>query len=154
MKTLDEVIKALEICGQTDINRSCKDCPYPDDQMCINYLQNDALHYLTIYKMCVESERKARIANREYNSPLTWDELKELIDKPVWIYELWEWNDSWSGSWRIISDVGEYIEGEGAVYTKEDDVYDQDEMGKTWIAYRKEREHADEAGNVSPSEKA
>jgi len=73
------------------------------------------------------------------NPPLTWNQLTELIDKPVWIYEKWAWNDSWTGSWRIISDVAEYIEDAGALYTKEDDVYDQDEMGETWIAYRRER---------------
>lgn len=50
MKTLDEVIKAMLICKNEDIDRTCKGCPMPDTEMCINELMTDALHYLKEYQ--------------------------------------------------------------------------------------------------------
>ena len=50
MTPLNEVIKALSICKNPDINRTCKDCPMPDTQKCIEILMTDALHYLREYQ--------------------------------------------------------------------------------------------------------
>ena len=51
MKTLDEVIKAFEICDET-VTANCPDCPYDID--CENVpgedLRTDALHYLKEYR--------------------------------------------------------------------------------------------------------
>lgn len=52
MKTLDEVIKALEWCTEPD-QSVCSACPYADDDKCY---EKDALHYLKEYK-----ERGTRI---------------------------------------------------------------------------------------------
>ena len=54
MKSLDEVIKSLEICTKSDTHRNCKDCPYPDDERCFDALMSDALAYLREY-LSVES---------------------------------------------------------------------------------------------------
>ena len=55
MKTLDEVIKALEICDET-VTANCPDCPYDLD--CENVpredLRADALYYLKAYKEMVD----------------------------------------------------------------------------------------------------
>lgn len=84
MRTLNEVIKAIEICKNPDINRSCKDCPMPDDQMCINYLLEDALQYLKWYKELADNSEA--FAEWKENPPLTWDELCriDMIGEPVW----------------------------------------------------------------------
>jgi hypothetical protein len=61
MKTLDEVIKAWEICDET-VTANCPDCPYNID--CENVpgedLKADTLHYL-----------------KEYNEHLKWEAYEE-----------------------------------------------------------------------------
>ena len=45
MKTIDEVIKALDnSCAR------CGECPYCEDKYCRNELENDALQYLKEYR--------------------------------------------------------------------------------------------------------
>ena len=64
MKTLDEIIKAISICKNADINRTCKDCPMPDTHECMGILMTDALWYIRNYRdllqdlvrMCQDSE--------------------------------------------------------------------------------------------------
>ena len=51
MMTLDEVIKAFEICR----DETCKDCPYavmvaPDDYRCSEKWGDDAYHYLKAFR--------------------------------------------------------------------------------------------------------
>ena len=49
MKTLDEVIKALECCIDPEL--SCdKDCPYQDNCAYQDFAHDDALHYLKEYR--------------------------------------------------------------------------------------------------------
>lgn len=133
MRTLNEVIKAIEICKNPDINRNCKDCPMPDTQECMGVLMTDALHYLETWKLIVESERKAHKADVPANSPLTWDELRQMLGKPVWVEALLY------KQWAIIAYVSdEYIRFEGAsLYAPECRTYMGEDNG--WQAYRKER---------------
>ena len=147
MMTLDEVIKALTICKNPDINRNCKDCPMPDTHGCMDILMTDALHYLKEYRekreeICKIAKimadswelRKQTMAFEDRNEPLTWDELKQMEGKPVWV-EHKHYN-----KWLVVYEVYEntiVLDGNG-FYTQ----YFSDDNDKEvrWQAYRKERE--------------
>lgn len=84
MKTLDEVIEALDYCTGLE-NSGCELCPAFAKPDC--NVQQDALEYLKAYR----NDKNDLTALRAYwkeqheNPPLTWDELRELEGKPVWI---------------------------------------------------------------------
>ena len=158
MKTLDEVIKALEICAN---NQRCIDgCPYYKND-CPQYeMEKDALHYLKEYRDRKETLRnwtekaiseqqniadaymlyKIASGKEKDNLPLTWDELKTMEGKPVWVEVLSDEIDL-SSRWMLVAretkahslplaytdDIGHWIFGH------------EDKLGKTWQAYRKER---------------
>ena len=47
MKTLDEVIKAVDYCT---FSSDCNPCPYKEDKECSRAKMTDALHYLKEYR--------------------------------------------------------------------------------------------------------
>lgn len=140
MKTLDEVIKAYEICHASVL--SCEGCPYDNgerwrDSDCY---MTDALHYLKEHKnqqdfysdgikRTTEMIDKCEKTVAEYlavnNPPLTWDELKTMEGKPVWVEESAE-NGLWWTYWVI--------------WQHENAALPEKTYGTTWQAYRKERE--------------
>ena len=136
MKTLNEVIKAHEICMSypDDENDYCKGCPYAEDgePKCYGADKEDALHYLKEYK--AELDTTAALpdyyelvnfwAEQQANPALTWSELQKMEDKPVWVEESAE-NGLWWTYWVI-------WQGDNAVLPKE-------KYGTEWQAYRKER---------------
>ena len=85
MKTLDEVIKGLDVCLN---GKGCENCPYAvydkdgfgEHFDCVK-MQTDALHYLKHLQEYYEMSKK----RHEPNMPLTWDELKQMEGKPVWV---------------------------------------------------------------------
>lgn len=116
IRPINEVIDALGICKNEDINLVCKGCPYPVSEGCIDLLMADAFYYLKMYrsdKAQYEIDReKWETAGKEakkawqdakdkyiaklkeldigtLNDPLTWSELKQCEGKPIWI----EWYD-------------------------------------------------------------
>lgn len=115
MKTLDEVINIMEGVGLIDWGA-------------------DALHYLKAYK----EDRNDLTALRAYwkeqheNNALTWDELKQMEGKPVWVEPVKEW--------MLITEI-EKCEGADRVWLLSLDGLDY-EMGchADWQAYRKEQE--------------
>ena len=138
MKSLDEVIKALEICSS---HLRCMDgCPYYRNECPLYEMEKDALHYLKAFR---EMEDELNDIRREYieqmkNQPLTWDELRQMEGKPVWIEHL-------CGvlRWGVIDDL---------FYDRKEEKtkirfgtrhgfleWDKDDQGKAWQAYRKER---------------
>ena len=135
METLDEVIKNIEAMWV---------CPSSDgaDEYCeLMSVREDALHYLKEYRTTQTAYIKA-MADLEDNPPLTWDELKGIVGKPVWV----EWiSGTWKGltKWAILN----RIDDDYLVFTASD-VAGQSynghlrliNLGKTWQAYRKERE--------------
>ena len=161
MRTLDEVIKALTICKNEDINRTCEGCPIPDTEMCINELMTDALQWLKGYKAHIELDKlrdkygvtsqKLRNTSQitcpkchsefvilpESNNALTWDELKAMEGKPVWIEE------RSCRLWIIARNFQrvqyENIDTEWLRTDIREIYYDKADIGKTWKAYRKER---------------
>ena len=129
MKTLDEVIEYF--------NGQCK--------MRHVYLTEDAderfydaLHYLKqLQKIEDEYEELKDWWAEEHaeNVPLSWDELKTMEGKPVWL-ELLKTSD-WKG-WDVVSGfTTDDVFGEIMVTVRDD--YFKSEFGKTWKAYRRER---------------
>lgn len=122
MKTLDEVIKNL---GDGTEHLSAI--------LISKETWSDALSYLNEYKE-LSKMWNDRLDKENSNPPLTWDELKDMIGKPVWVEALLY------KQWAIIACVGsDHIRFEGAnLYAPESRVYMGDANG--WQAYRKERE--------------
>lgn len=184
MKTLDEVIKALEYCTGFDFVR-CQDCPGYSEPDC--GVQNDALHYLKEYREMLntriyipEGYTRAKtgfthqdFANTfreephfirdfmvgisqnlentsqfacpkchsefvilpESNDALTWEQLKQMEGKPVWV----ETRCGKYATWGIVDhfDVSEY--GIARMFLRGDGYLEKQEQGDVWQAYRKER---------------
>ena len=82
MKTLDEVIEELQY---WDTCHEYPKCFYDDE------VTRDALNYLKEYKRVQNKIEKIALGNIEDtldkldNKPLTWDELKTMEGKPVWV---------------------------------------------------------------------
>ena len=71
----------------------------------------------------------------ENNVALSWNELRQMEGKPVWVELL---KGKWKG-WDVIGGFDEDDFGVAMVTVCGDDYYKAD-LGKTWQAYRKERE--------------
>ena len=159
MKTLDKVIKAKELC---ELNCSdeghCQDCPYAKQDangdwsfFCGN-CEADALHYLkelrdmtdipmeyfenggTSQEIVCPKCHSEFVILPEANNPLTWDELKSMEGKPVWIEDGLK-----NGEWYIIecfTESGRFIAHDRYA---DDTVFKAIDMGNMWQAYRKER---------------
>lgn len=144
MKTLDEVIKALEWCID-DSHDDCSGCPYDKEEEGCHQRNLDALHYLktietteNLYHDAVNELSKWKDEDwKDRCLPLTWDELLQMEGKPVWVE---------------ISDVrfwGYILETERAerdvmpriqiLDCRRMNLY-KDEIGTIWQAYRKDRE--------------
>ena len=137
MKTLDEVIAYFD--NQTNSRHV-----YLTDEADEIYLS--ALHYLQEHRELLQKTQQVELGNNLAelgnnlteldNPPLTWDELKEMEGKPVWITEMI--------SGRI---VREYWDMVCILQYAEEDHIDfykgpwraKIELGKTWNAYRRER---------------
>ena len=138
MKTLDELINIFE--KACDLERRCEDCSgcLGHDYGCPNDGADavpDALHYLkelrhildnTVWVESTKEEKgywKLPTLPETGNDPLTWDELKQMEGKPVWI----EGSFITEGPHWIIVGPSHLYNGKIIGY------------GKTWQAYRKER---------------
>lgn len=127
MKTLDEVIKAFEY-------------TYENDPIAWTY-GVDALHYLKEYQGYLIGKEISEAFDEAFteiynNSPLTWNELKKMEGKPVWIE-----HDSSSTKYQRWVLVCEYTDA-NKITIIANHLLTQimpDEYGKTWQAYRKER---------------
>ena len=137
MKTLDEVIEAERYC----ISDGCRGCPYD----IVTYggsceCNEDALHYLKEYRemkehlACLDTATLHGEDTQRVNNPaLTWDELKSMEGKPVWV------EHKHYSKWLIVYEVYEntiVLDGNGC-YTQ----YFSDDNDKEvrWKAYRRER---------------
>lgn len=139
MNTMDEVIKALECCELGSMYSMCESCPYTGIGNCNAEIQEDALHYLKKYReeykalvkaineaIDVEMKYYHMIEELERNNPLTWDELRAMKGKPIWV----EYS-GYTPNWEIIENIGVVVETNISMLHKED-------QGITWQAYRKE----------------
>lgn len=155
MKSLQEVIKAKECCAND--SEDCEHCPYVDIHdtrlICCEKRYDDEQFYLkqyaenaeNIFRMKIDLQKKIErfqnayimliheLANLEDNPPLSWDELRLLKGKPVWV------ECKYYRQWAIIGEINddyEIIKFYGfRLYAPED----KSTMGDDWQAYRKER---------------
>ena len=138
MKTLDEVINELNYWDTCDA--------FPESFYDFE-VTRDALHYLKLLKThCDRVQNQIEDLREEYrpNDPLTWDELKAMTGKPVWVEYRRSVRNRWGHRcWHIIRNIQrvqfDRIDTEW-LRVDEDGVYfDKADLGKTWQAYRKER---------------
>ena len=132
MKTLDEVIKALE-----------KQLGVGGEDAIENCLEADALHYLKEYKQdhMTLAEAAKRLTEKEHalatadrNEALTWEELRQMEGKPVFI-KFAELATEWFLIYGIDDDVMNCRACNG-----DTEHLSKDGNGTFWQAYRKERE--------------
>lgn len=108
MKTLNEVIKVFEY-------------TYENDPTAWTY-GVDALHYLKKLKRIEAKIEKIAIGNVEDtlskmdNPPLTWDELKIMECKPVWVEVKYHNPDAIYKYWTIVKYFDSH-EGEDLIFT-------------------------------------
>ena len=134
MKTLDEVIKKYEMCSS---QITCSTCPYYQE---ICSCDPDALHYLKEFKRYQNTpSRNGHMALVDYfeesqkNEPLTWDELKTMMGKPIWVkYE------GYAPDWEVIEYIGDTKWKWGEVIETHLSILHKENQGKEWKAYRKE----------------
>lgn len=134
MKTLDEVIKKYEMCSS---QITCSTCPYYQE---ICSCDPDALHYLKEFKRYQNTpSRNGHMALVDYfeesqkNEPLTWDELKTMMGKPIWVkYE------GYAPDWEVIEYIGDTKLKWGEVIETHLSILHKENQGKEWQAYRKE----------------
>lgn len=153
MKTLDEVIKAYEHCLGIGTDAStCLGCPYANENGEVSCLRHDgcdidkedALHYLKAYK----DDRNDLTALRAFwaewkeNPPLSWEQLKQMEGKPVWVEG--EHGCIWGQkAWSLIrldpenDDIVICINTDNGVHYEF--AIGEEDYGTQWQAYRKER---------------
>ena len=135
MKTLDEVIKALEVC--TSDHGGCDGCPY-DPDCTPDYKWDDAIFYLKEYRDYRNTNKTViedgSVSDAE-NEPLTWDELCKMEATPVWLE--WSSDRQWVLiAYSVYNDIKFFRYCDDRCFTLTRDEYGPDK----WQAYRKERE--------------
>ena len=130
MKTLDEVIEELQY---WDTCNEYPECFYDDE------VNRDALHYLKEFKRISVKIEKIALGNitetleKLDNPPLTWDELKTMMGKPIWVeYE------GYAPDWEVIEYIGNTKWKWGEVIETHLSILHKENQGKEWKAYRKE----------------
>ena len=142
MKTLDEVITANECCDHGEPDSRCEDCPYNGIGACCAERESDALQWLKGYRAHIELD-KLRDKCETENEPLSWDELKLMEGKPVWVEG--DHGCIWGQkAWSLIrldpenDDIVICINTDNGVHYEF--AIGQEDYGTDWQAYRKERE--------------
>ena len=136
MKTLDEVIAIMD-----GIDQTCTCYAYQHDCDEVECVEKTALYYLktietteNLYHDAVTELSKWKDEDwKDRQLPLTWDELKQMKGKPVWV-EIGDGSKRWVII-RKIADSGIVSGSDGFIGI--DTAYGMD---NTWRAYRKERE--------------
>lgn len=146
MKTLDEVITGLDICKNFSYctHPQKGECPYLyEDNSCgQDDLYRDALYYLktietteNLYHDAVNELSKWKDEDwKDRYLPLTWDELKQMEGKPVWVEQYNTDIKGWLLILRTNFDVITCTTRHGNSFHLYKSSY-----GERWQAYRKER---------------
>ena len=137
MKTLEEVIEKLENARVQVETGNGYWVDYRDN----DELKTDALHYLKEYRkyndtMCALPDYYEWVHSAD-NPPLTWDELKQMEGKPVWI----ELHGSGRKAWGLSDGIYVDAFGHDIITIKVlHDLWhlDKAQLGKNWNAYKKE----------------
>lgn len=158
MKILDEVITVMD-----HVEFCCTNCKLQFDCDETECILEDALHYLKAFldaKNALDAERERTIeaycqwkdarkkleaqtsqmmwVDKHFqfeisdNSPLGWETLKQMEGKPVWVEN--QFYKRWLIAYKVNRE--DIIFDENGFYTQAFSV----DYGKSWQAYRKERE--------------
>lgn len=136
MKTLDEVITIMD-----GIDQTCTCCAYQHDCDETECIEKDALYYLKDLKNLQEDynilyDKYWREYNQQQANPaLAWDEVKQMIGKPLWVE-----TDN-GGLWGILQEIRE---NDNAYLIGVEDglpinIFCPRISVNTWNVYRKER---------------
>lgn len=146
MKTLGEVMNALKNCGRHQ--KCCVGCPYESmsypakiGNTCKDMMHYDAICYLSEYQKIEDEYEELKdwwAEEHAENVPLTWDELKGMEGKPVWLEVKYQNPDAIYKYWTIVKYFDSH-EGEDLVFTGTG-FYHRSLLGTGWQVYRKERE--------------
>lgn len=97
----------------------------------------DALHYLKEYRncgACAYADSYLRCTKEDRNDPLSWQELKAMEGKPVWVE-----TENCGAHWYIIESIDDDMIIVIGKYYERINYYHDDDFIR-WQAYRKERE--------------
>jgi len=149
MKTLDEVIAELEDEGLfADALHYLKE--YRDrketlrnwTEKAISEQQNlsDAITFMQAYRDDKDDLTALRAYRKEQqeNNALTWEQLKQMEGKPVWVEE--KPDNEWIGYWNVVKRLETFDDGSESILFISSEYYDEENYGIEWQAYRKERE--------------
>lgn len=131
LQTLEKTIDLFE----NGCIRPCIECPCYGMKECEDQLRSE-LYYLKAYKRLMDSKKELEWIGiiDENNKPLTWDEIFELKNKPIWIDNI----EKGYGYWTIVYNCGIMQDGT-KMFTTESQFFHEDEMGKKWNVYKKEK---------------
>lgn len=137
MKDFNDVVTAIKMCSSNYCSHpEYGDCPYMHDNGCLKHLKSDALYYLEEYKG-LSKMWNDKLDEEQNNPPLTWDELKGMEGKPIWIEVKYHNPEETYKYWTIVKYFDSH-EGGDMVFTGTG-FYHKDLLGIDWQAYRKER---------------
>lgn len=141
MKTIDEVIESITKQSGLEIRNVRK--PDKDRFWVDRETYMDALHYLREYRdkhdEMLKTEEALGYCEMAENRPLTWDELRTMEEKPVWI-EADNGQEQFK-HWFIIDEFTySDIPGLQIMWCLNNSFrFWEADIGKTWQAYRKEK---------------
>ena len=147
MKTIDEVIKAFEQCKDD----KCYGCAYHEKvhaNSCIAKRDSDALIFLNAYQWQMTNpdgdhlqleKCRARLSDFYRNDPLSWEELRQMAGKPIWVEGSHGPALSYKG-WALISFDRQGNDMKCQLYNSAEFWIGEEDYGTDWQAYRKERE--------------
>lgn len=139
MRTLDEVIIMAEHCWQPMPESLCATCP-SENKTSKCRLYSDMLYYLKEYK---KLDSLDVMTFTDDNLPLTWEELKQMEGKPVWMeYNIHLKNkecQDMSKTWDIIDHFGTFMDNP-VFFTEKGFLFEKEKQGVQWQAYREERD--------------
>ena len=140
--SLDEVIKANECCNHGEPDSRCEDCPYNGIGACCAERESDALHHLKEYQRYQNTPSRIghmAMVDLEDNPALTWDELREMENKPIFIiHDSYVYDYYPKKAWFILFEVVDSEEKE-ALRCNNLFWFSRKDQGLHWQAYRKGR---------------
>ena len=131
MKSLNNTIKGLEHC--ININNTCDKCIYNKKYTRQCRKDNDALYHLKQYRSLLIMWNN-KLDKEQQNKSLTWEELKTMEGKPIWVE-----CEGYTPYWEVIEYIGITRWGRGEIIETHLSILYKEDQGKTWQAYRKER---------------
>jgi len=129
VKTLDKAIEKLEFATRVSFGCVLAKNVEVDDL-------TDAIYYLNEFRGLLKMWND-KLDKEEENNPLTWEELKTMVGKPVWIEFTYHNTEEIYKYWTIVK----YFDNDegGETMITGTGIYHECVIGTDWQAYSKER---------------